>query len=86
MDFYEEGKRDGSRGNAPRYPASDYYNAGYGAGAFTLNPADALVDCGEINPRLSPYELARQAEEAAAFTLQPTTNAPRTTTAQPLLF
>ena len=52
---------------------------------FILTPADP-VDCGETNPRLSPYELARQAEEAAAFTLQPTTGTPRTTTAQPPLF
>ena len=65
---------------------SDYYNAGYEAGAFTLSPADALVDCGETNPRLSPYELARQAEEAAAFTLQPTAGIPKTTTPQQPLF
>jgi len=52
---------------------------------FTLT-LDDPVDCGETSPALSAYELARQAEEAAAFTLQPTTNAPRTTTPQTNLF
>ncbi len=50
---------------------------------FNLSPASELAD---TSPQLSPYELARQAEEAAAFTLQPTTNAPRTSSAQPNLF
>ena len=53
--------------------------------SFILTPADP-VDCGVTSPAPSPYELARQAEEAAAFTLQPTAGAPRTTTAQPPLF